>query len=392
MFRFAVLLAWVPLIVTLHELGHALMSAPAGYRLTSFGVGRGRPLIHHRAKGGLVLYLGRNLLAGGACVAIPRDASPGPRAALFHAGGVLAQLALAGVLFMLPGTWWWVEPVESFNLLVLLSNLLPWRVAGMASDGWWMWTRLRRRDTSGPALIGRRSVVRRIRDFEANVRSPLGTWYAELMLAWTDVVVGRLEAADAFFGEEHAEAAIDPVLDVMGQVVEAWWHLARGRPLAALRAVRSARAAYGAALAPSSEDLLAVVEARTWLALGETDPALRALSQVAGVGGAVGGEAAVIRLEVALRTGDADAVARAARRLMSVAGGPLLDRPAAALALVGAVEALGGPHDEFTGQLAAAARELAQRMLLRADDEDRASLARRLRVEDSTGGPAEGTG
>lgn len=384
-FRFLVLLAWVPVIVTIHELGHALMAAPAGYRLTSFGVGRGRPLLHHRGREGLVLYLGRNLLAGGACVAIPRAASPGPRAALFHAGGVLAQLGLVAVFAVLPEAWWWVEPVASFNLLVLATNVLPWRVAGMASDGWWILSRVRRRGTSGPGLIGRRSVIRRIRDFEATARSPVGTWYAELMLAWTDVLVGRLDRADAFFARAHDEAAIDPVLDVMSQSVEASWHVARGRPLAALRAIRQARAAYGPALAPDSEDLLSVAEARTWLALGEADAASRALAQVAGVGGAIGGEAAVIRLEIALHQGDADAVARAARRLAGVARGPLLDPPAAVLALGRAVDLLGGPHDEQTGQLAAVTRELAQRLLLSVDAEDREALSRRLNVGASRG-------
>ncbi len=380
------------MIVTLHELGHALMTKPAGYRLTSFGVGRGQPLLHHRGRAGTVWYLGRNLLAGGACVAIPLEASPGPRAALFHAGGVLAQLGLAGLLALLPASWWWVEPVSSFNLLVLATNVLPWRVAGMASDGWWVLARLRSGGAGGPGLIGRRAVLRRIRDFESTARSPLGTWYAELMLTWTDVVVGRLDRADDFLKRSHDEAAIDPVLDVISQVVEASWHLAHRRPLASLRLVRMARSAYGADLAPDSEDLLAVVEARTWLALGETDAARRALSQVAGVGGAVGGEAAVIRLEIALFEEDVDALTRAARRLETVLNGPLLDPPAAALALAEAVDALGGPRDVWTGQLASRARELCQRLLVLADPEDRAALARRLKVENTEASSAEEVG
>jgi len=303
----------------------------------------------------------------------------------------MAQALLAVVLWLLPN-WWWVDAVASFNLLVLASNLLPWRVAGMASDGWWILAHLRRRGGGGPGLIGRRAVIGRILDFEGRARSPMGVWYAELMLAWTDLLVGRLVAADRFFAEAHDEAAIDPVLDALSQFVEASWHRARGRPLAALRLVRDVRRAYGSQLTQSSEDLLAVVEARTWLDLDEPDAARKALSQVAGAAGAVGGEAAVIRLEIALRDQDIEAIARCTRHLGHRWSGAVLDLPAAIRALSRGVEALGGPADVELGQLAAIANGAARRLLSQCDAPDRHSLASRLGLRPSSTNAGAGYG
>ena len=371
------LIAWVPAVVTLHEVGHALAARPAGFRVTSFGVGRGRVLARHQLRGGVVLYVALNLVAGGACVAIPREAEPGPRSALFHAGGGLAQLAIAGLLALLPqGAM--VESMASFNLLVLAVNLLPWRALGTASDGWWILQHLRPAKARAGSLLGRRAELGRIESFEARVGSRVGVWYAQLMRTWLDLQVGRAAAADPFFREEHAEATVDPELEALQHYIEACWHRQRGRPLAALHLVRRLREG-GAELAPRALDLLALVEARSLMDLGAIEQAQRALAAVAGVGGPVGQEALVVRLEIATVTREAHALRPALRRVIDELDRPGLDpvAPVVALGAAAAVLAMEGAAEEaraVAAVVARAARQLSEQV----EAEDAASLAARL--------------
>lgn len=308
------LLAWVPLVALIHEAGHALAARPAGYRVTSFGVGMGAPLLRHRGKRGVVFTVNRWLFAGGACVAVPLRLTQDLRSLLFHAGGGLAQAALALVLAVLPG-WWWVDHVAHFNLLVLTWNLVPWRVGGMASDGWWILAHLRPGDRGPGLLFARRAPFQRIRDFEARAGSPVGVWYAELMLAWMDLQVGALDRADRFFGEEHDESAVDPQLDAIAQALQADWHRRHNRPLAALRAVRELRSA-GLSLSDDADGLLNLVEARSLLDLGEARQARQALGRLAGATRTVAADAALARLEIALCESDVTEVAAAADRVI----------------------------------------------------------------------------
>lgn len=145
------LLAWVPVISLVHEAGHAVLARPAGFRVTSFGVGRGRPLARFRGPGGVVVAVRLWIFAGGACVAIPRGPGPRARAALFHAGGALAQLALAVLLALSDAPW--STPVAQFNWMVLVFNLVPWRFGGFASDGWWIVAHLRAGPNGGPGML-----------------------------------------------------------------------------------------------------------------------------------------------------------------------------------------------------------------------------------------------
>jgi hypothetical protein len=374
----AVLLAWVPLVALIHEAGHACMARPAGYRLASFGVGRGRPLLRHRGQGGTLYYLGRWIFAGGACVAVPRSLTPGPQAALFHAGGALAQLLLALLLWVLP-SFWWTQPVASFNWIVLLWNLIPWRFGGMASDGWWLLA-LARGGGAGPGLLlARRPQIERILDFEETTGSPVGTWYARLMLAWMDLQVGRIDAADGFFTREHAEAVVDPELDALQDALTAEWHRQRGRPLAALWVVRGLRRARGSGLSENGDGMLSLVESRTLRDLGELRAAREALARLAGAEGPLAADAALSRLEMALLEGNLAEIELAADRLLDRGRGGDLAPATVARALWAAGEqASAGGHAEVGRRYGRAARQQAARILAAAQPADRASLARLL--------------
>lgn len=368
-----VVLAMVaPGIALVHELGHALAARPAGYRVTSFGVGRGRPILRLRGPGGILLSVRLWVPLGGTCVAIPRGPGARRRAALFHAGGAIAQLLLAALLLAFDGPI--VDLVARFNLLVLAWNVLPWRVAGHASDGWWIVRNLHGVAGGPGLLVRRRPELRRLLAWEQAQSSPVGTWYARLLLAWIDLQVRRLDRADAFFVEEHPEAVLDGPMDAMHHALVAEWHRLRGRPLAALWVLRQVRAARGDDLPPETEDLLCLAEGRTWLQLGEGPRARAALARLAGVAGFAGPDARVLRLELALVDEDLDEIEAAVARV-GVAQG-LVDPVAAISALRRAAARLDG-----AGSVRAqnAAHELRERLESGVDAGLRADLDDALR-------------
>ena len=209
-------LAWVPLVALIHELGHALVASSAGFRLTSFGIGRGRPIVRTRMPGGVVFHIGWLFFTGGACVAIPRSPEAGPRAALFHGGGIAAQVVLGCLLLLVPEGAWsaWAEAGGQFNLLVAVWNLLPWRWGRVASDGWWLFSRL----TQGAmaprrALFEQRRAIEQVLEYETRVRSPIGMWYGHLMLAWCDLLTGRRASAMERLDQARPLPISDPHLE-----------------------------------------------------------------------------------------------------------------------------------------------------------------------------------
>lgn len=364
---FLVLMAWVPLVITIHEAGHAAVARLAGFRVTSFGVGRGRPILHHRGRSGTVFYLGRWFWAGGACVAVSRSPSASPREAIYHAGGVAAQGLLA-LLFAWAPPVWWLAPVAHFNLLVMAWNAIPWRIGGAQSDGWRFVAALSRGRLLTAPIFASRAALGRLLAFERTVESPVGVWYCRLLLAWSDLMVGRLPTE--FLSEEADPVSVlDPALDALQQHVVASGLLAQGRPIEALRHLADVRAAHGSSLPMSSSDLLTLAEARAQLQAGNRAAAQAALARLAGVSGRFGDEARAISLEVALSTEDTAAARRAAERL-SVRG--VLDPPSAARALWRAGVLLGDDD------LCARAQAEAARLLMLAGTDDEAPLARRL--------------
>jgi Zn-dependent protease len=378
--RASMLVVLVPAVVIVHELGHALMAGPAGFRVTSFGVGRGRPIWRVRLQGGVVFWIGGLVIAGGSCVAVPRGLGTGPRAVLFHAGGLMAQGLLAGLLLMLPD-WWWVAPLARFNVVLAVWNLFPWRLYGAASDGWWILNALGAGGGATSPLLARRAVLARMKAFEERVGSPVGCWYAGLVGAWIDLQVGHVHRAGVFFEQDHAETVLDPSLETLYQYVLARWHLACERPLAAMNALRQLRHVHGPGLPDDAQDLVALGLARVWVALGEERSAMQELAWLAGIGGLVGQEATVVQLEAALGEGNPDAVALAGRRLSGRLRASLLEPVAAVAAVWEAAMLLEdvGRLDE-SADLARSAIQAASRLLSSASGPDRGALVRRLGV------------
>lgn len=372
------LLVYGPLVVLLHEGGHALFARAGGYRVTSFGVGLGRPLWSVALRRGTVIYLGRWLLAGGAATAIPTG-PPTARRAWFNAGGLLAQAVLAVVLLALPQAWW-IERMAAFNALVAVTNLVPWRLGAQASDGWYLLdaaTGGRR----GGGVLGQRAAFERMAEQEAAVGSRVGQIYSLVCLAWADLLAGRTSSASPLFRADPAETTLEPWIDGLYLYIRAEWHRMQGRPLAALRVAREGRHLER----PSGEveSLLALAEARALVDLDAPDQAQRALARLAGVGGPMGAQATVVLLWASLcddlgDRGDED-LELATWRVLRRQGEAWLDPADAVVALHHASDALEGRGRSLAARGARqAAATIARRTLEGAAKEDRTTLERRM--------------
>ncbi len=327
-------LAWVPVVAIVHELGHALVASTAGFRVTSFGIGRGRPIVRIQMPGAVVFHVGWLFFTGGACVAIPRSPESRPRAALFHGGGIAAQVVLGMILLLLPSGPWspWIDAGGHFNLLVAAWNLLPWRVGRVASDGWWLFSRL----TQGAvvphrALFEQRRAIEQILAHETRVRSPIGIWYGHLMLAWCDLLTGREASAFDRLEQVISLPVMDRHLSNIEALVRAEAAVRSGHPMLALRMVEAA--AVDGTEPNDTADLLTVVEARAWLALGVPFQARRAIGRLAGIGGAIGREAMSVTLKLAVQERDRPAIHATAYRLVHTSTQGMIDPIAASLAL-----------------------------------------------------------
>jgi hypothetical protein len=268
------MLVYLALVALVHELGHALLARPAGFRLTSLGLGAGAPLLRIPLGQGRVFVLHRWFFLGGACVAIPATLEGGRRAAWFHGGGVLAQLALAPVLRLLPAAWD-LGDLEEINALMLIGNLMPWRMGGQVSDGWRLFAALRPGGRGAGVLLDRRAALQHLQRFEAARGSPDGEAWARLLLGWVGAQRGE---------KTVVEAALTPPLREGAPVV--------------LRALRLALALDAARRGPEPEGAAPALwaEAEALQAEG-VDPAARAL---------VCGAAA----RLAIRVGDREGAAR----------------------------------------------------------------------------------
>ena len=364
-----------PLLVLLHELGHAAFAGLGGYRVTSFGVGMGKPFARMHFRGGLVIHLDRWLFAGGACNAIPIGPPTGRRA-WFHAGGLIVQGVLAVALLLVPQVWW-VDRIEQFNLLVAATNALPWRFGGMASDGWYLLDAFLGGRKGGEVLPQRR-ILDRLAAREQTIGSPLGTVYAALCLAWVDVLAGRPRDASDFFAKDPPETTLDPWVDALYHYVHAEWHRVQSRALAAVRTARETRAALGGSLVDEAAGLLAIAEARALVDLGAPAQAQRALARVAGLAGPVGRQAAVVLLGASLDA-EPDDLEFCTWKVVRLVHEAWLDPADASTVLWEAADRLEEQQRVNAARGARdAARLLARRTLRNASSEDRPSLLRRL--------------
>ncbi|MCK6526735.1 hypothetical protein L6R50_04000 [Myxococcota bacterium] len=128
------LLLALPALAVVHEAGHVIAGRLAGFYVTSAGLGAGPWFLRIPVGPAFNLFIGVNLLGGGATVAFPARTDLGPAAqALFHYGGVLAQgtlhAALYGLLAGRPDLAPWLRPVLALNGLTAAANLLPLRLS-----------------------------------------------------------------------------------------------------------------------------------------------------------------------------------------------------------------------------------------------------------------------
>ncbi len=389
--EFAALFVYGPLIVVLHELGHALYARRGGYRVTSFGIGLGKPLWRISLSGPLVVHVDRWVLAGGACIAIP-NGPPTTRRIWFHGGGLIVQAVLGVVLLaaMLFGADHWIlSRMAQFNVLVALTNAIPWRTGANASDGWYILDALSGSRRTGN-LLSQRRIFEQMSAREFAIGSPMGTAYADLCVTWADVLAGRLEEASEFFDDDPPETAAHPWTDAVYHYVKSEWHRESGRPLAALSVIQNGRNALGDDRA-DARALLSLTEARCLLALDEPDRARRVLARLSG--GPLARQALPLLLWCSLDTADPEAEAvetvgaddgtdleLASWKIVRDLQGPWLDPADPTLALVYAADAL-----TARGRLNAArsardaATTLAMRVLEAAHLEDRRTLSWRLR-------------
>ncbi|MFT4625299.1 MAG: hypothetical protein ACI8PZ_003967 [Myxococcota bacterium] len=357
------------MVVLLHELGHALSARPGGYRVTSFGIGLGPPLWSMPLRDGVVVHVDRWILAGGACTAIPAG-PPTSRRAWFHAGGLIAQGLLACALLLAPAHWL-IDRISAFNLLVAVTNALPWRFGGQASDGWYLLDAFRGGRRSGNVLQ-QVSALERMADREGAIGSHLGRAYSEVCLAWAEVLAGRPDRAASLFIEDPPSTALEPWVDALYRYVRAEWLRSTGHLDEAIACARGAGAGHVAGRA-----ITRLAEARALVDAGHTAEAHRVLAHVGGAGGAIGQQAAAVLLHASLGE-SAEDVEHAAWRVLR-SDGAWLDPVDAAVALRLAGDAL-----ESAGRLDAAggarvgAAELARATLASADTLVAEDLAARL--------------
>jgi hypothetical protein len=371
------LVLYGPIIVLLHELGHAAFARAGGYRITSFGIGLGMPLFKISVSGGVVLHVDRLLLAGGSCNAIPVG-PPTARRAWFHAGGLIAQTVLGVVLWALPDSWL-INRIEQFNLLVALTNLIPWQLHGMASDGWYLLGTLLKGRRGGGTVIPDRATLSRIAAREQAVGSRVGVVYAELCLAWLDVLTGQTTAAGTFFAKDPPESSLDPWLDALYHYVLAEWHRLEGRPLAAVRSTKETRAALGSKLIEEAAAMICLAEARALVELDASAQAQRALARVAGIGGPVGRQGTAIVLAASIHAEDPNEIEFATWRVVRQVNEVWLDPADVAIILWEASQKLEDLHNLSAARGAReASRTLARRLLRSVTPRDQSSLVTRL--------------
>ncbi|MFT7521041.1 MAG: hypothetical protein ACI9MC_003192 [Kiritimatiellia bacterium] len=368
------------IIVLLHELGHAGFARFAGFRVTSFAVGLGPPLLRFPLRDGVVFHIDRWPI-GGACTAIPLGPTGAGRS-WYHAGGLVVQGVLGVFLFALPEHWL-IDRMMHFNALVALTNAVPWKLGGSASDGWYLldaWRGGRR----AVEILPQRAQLERLAAREQAVGSPLGTLYADLCLAWADVLAGRADRASKFFELDPPQTAVEPWIDVLYHYVRAEWHRQLHRPLAALRTLQDTRRARESEVGEMGLDLLLVAEARTLIDLGDNQKAQRVLAKLAGTWGPVGRQASAIQLRTSIEDAAEEleyATWRVARRVNEAWLDPA-DTIETLHIAADRLEEHGRPAPAAGARQAA--NTLSKRILASCAAEDRPSLNARLGTIDAT--------
>ena len=140
----AMLIAFLPVVAIVHEAGHVVGGCLGRYYVAAVGLGGGRRFLHIPIGPRFNLFVGPVLLAGGATIAFPTHLPVRRRHAFsYHYGGIAAQLLFQAALHMV---FWGIPSVRplllpglALNALVVVANLLPYRIPvggyRLASDG-----------------------------------------------------------------------------------------------------------------------------------------------------------------------------------------------------------------------------------------------------------------
>lgn len=371
-FELAALAIYGPLVVILHELGHVLFASAGGYRVTAFAIGLGRPLWRFKLGRGPVVVVNQWILAGGACTAIPTR-RPGPRRAWYHAGGLIAQLGLGLSVLVTPAAWL-VQRVATFNLLVAVTNAVPWRWGNQASDGWHLVDLIFRGQRPG-LLLAHRSLFVRLAWRAELAEDDVARRYAELCLAWIDLVSGNAHRAAEAFSSLTPEWIEDPWTDALYHYVYAEVVRCEGDPERAIELARTAIAGALPGAGIAERTLLRVAEGRALVQLGRNQEAIAVLKEA---DGPAERQARIVRILALLD--DPVRLAPAVRDAMYPSQERWLDVIDASTAMCFAANALGraGQSPPTAGRAAEYGGRLAKRALDAADAADTDAITARL--------------
>ena len=352
------LLVYGPAIIVLHELGHAAFARLGGYRVTHFSVGQGGVLLRLGQFRGAQLWVGRWLLSGGQCSAIPLG-PVSPKRGWFHAGGLIVQAFLGGALLLMPQTWW-MERVATFNALVAMTNAVPWRIAGSASDGWRLWELWRGGRRQIEILPQRRALLHAL-SREQDVGSPLGIAWVRLGLVWGDAIAGAPPMDLEFVRDLPSVLFSEPYLAAVTRYVLVESHRRAGDLQAAHDVFATGQRPSVSTSAEAA--LTALAQAGLSLQQGDGDAVRTQLDAAFDGPPLMRRQASVLMLERSLLQ-SADDVERATWGVVRHTADPWLDPVAAAAALQAAAKHLAeqGRREAATG-VQRAAETLAERTL-----------------------------
>jgi hypothetical protein len=288
-----VLLSAIPVFYVssfLHELGHALCGRVAGFAVSSFGMGVGRPFWTTTWRGVRVYLCLRRPFQGLTFVSYARLFPTRWQWTCFFAGGIVTHVVLTAAALALcwlaPGVWGFWVMTAFLNALLALSNSIPFsfRVGKMTlrSDGalllrTWLYGRPTDRDDT-TAL---RTLKQLRGHWDATSDPAMRRGYLlHAVSVW--VSLGDAEYA----GQLLKEALARPValaLEARGHpaVVAALTALAENNPARAAGWLDEAELWLRQAENPGVEFLVRVARGELLLCRGEIDEALRTLDELA---------------------------------------------------------------------------------------------------------------
>ena len=286
----------VPFLLTVHAFGRAVVAQVGGFRISSIRLGRGKAMVGWSLSNGTLVQIGPWILFGAATSVYPRGLGMGLKAAWVLGGGAWAQLCLAVLLFFGPQNPT-LELTATLNLLFLAWNLIPWKLGGVASDGWRMLVSMGGLGHVTPLLVAQTEAVALAQDMAKEHGDTLGLWNCRLRSVWIHLEMGQTQLVESFLGDQYPPNLACQEL-ALAASLRSWLHRLERRPLAALREARVSGEQW--TMSKEAAGLMSLSEARAFVALGESGRAQKVLARAVGLGGVLGREALIVRLEAAL--------------------------------------------------------------------------------------------